>query len=227
MLGDFISLIYPENCLSCGEILYKHEKHICFRCRYKLPKTDFHKLNENPVSKLFWGRIGIFSASAYYFFTKGGGVQHLLHAIKYRGEKEAGSEVGKMYGSELKDSPFFETVDLVLPVPLHPKKKKIRGYNQSDFIAQGIAEGMGKSYSPDLLVRNVANESQTRKSRFVRWQNVESIFEIKDKAAVEGKHILIVDDIITTGATIEASAQCIQNIDGTKVSVAALAFTQH
>jgi ComF family protein len=227
MLSDFISLIYPINCLSCGEILNKNEKHICLRCKYKLPKTDFHKFSENPVSKLFWGRIGIQSAAAYYYFNKGGGVQHLLHAIKYRGEKEAANEIGMMYGTELKDSPFFNTVDLILPVPLHPKKKKLRGYNQSDFIAEGIANGMGKAFNPDLLARNAANESQTRKSRFVRWENVESIFDVVDKSAVEGKHVLIVDDIITTGATIEASAQCVQNLNGTKVSIAALALTMH
>jgi ComF family protein len=226
MLADFISLLYPDNCLSCGEILYKHEKHLCFRCKYKLPKTDFHKFNENPVSKLFWGRISLFSASACYLFQKGSGVQHLLHAIKYRGRKEAGRDIGVMYGAELKTSPFFEGIELVLPVPLHPKKKIIRGYNQSDYIAEGIAKGLGAAYSPDILVRDVANESQTRKSKFMRWKNVESIFKVNDVATVSGKHVLVVDDVITTGSTIEASAQSIINIEGTRVSVAALAFAQ-
>jgi ComF family protein len=225
MLQDFISLIYPSNCLSCGEILHKKEKHLCLRCKVKLPKSNFHLELDNPVHKLFWGRVDIVSAAAYYLFSKGGGVQHLLHAIKYRGEKDAGTAVGKMYGADLKNAALFSTVDVVLPVPLHPKKKKLRGYNQSDFIAKGIAEGLQCDWSPEILVRKVATETQTKKSKFMRWKNVESIFEVTDKKNLENKHILIVDDVITTGSTIESSAQTVLNVDGTKVSVAALAFT--
>ncbi|MDQ3190038.1 MAG: ComF family protein [Bacteroidota bacterium] len=179
---------------------------------------------ENVLSKMFWGRIDFYSVAAYYYFQKGSGVQHLLHAIKYNGATQAAREVGKMYGSELKESPYFNSVDIIIPVPLHPSKKKKRGFNQSDFIAEGIAEGLNSNWSPEILVRDVASETQTKKSRFNRWKNVESAFSLKDQKAVEGKHVLIVDDVITTGATLESSANCLANLPNTKISVAAIAF---
>ena len=227
MLSDFISLIYPDCCLSCGETLYKKEKHVCTLCRYKLPKTGFHMEKENPLSKIFWGRINLFSASAYYFFQKGGGVQHLLHAIKYQGAKEAAREIGKVYGSELKASDYYNTANMIIPVPLHPRKKKERGYNQCDFIAEGIAEGLNIDWSPDLLVRDFESETQTKKTRFMRWKNVETIFRLKNPDLIVGKHIIIVDDVITTGATIESSAKCITILPDTRVSVAAIACAQN
>ena len=152
---------------------------------------------DNSLSKIFWGRIDLFSVSAYYFFQKGGGVQHLLHAIKYQGKKEAGREIGRMYGVELKTSAYYNTVDMIIPVPLHPYKKKKRGYNQSDFIAEGIAEGLNSNWSPDLLLREVESETQTKKTRFMRWKNVEAAFRLKNPDLIAGKHILIVDDVIT------------------------------
>lgn len=227
MLTDFISLIYPDCCLSCGETLYKQENYICTACRYRLPKTGFHQEKENPLSKIFWGRIDLYSVAAYYYFQKGNGVQHLLHAIKYQGAKQAGREVGKIYGAELKSSPYFNSINLIVPVPLHPLKKKKRGFNQSDFIAEGIAEGLNSNWSPDILVRDAASETQTKKSRFNRWKNVESAFRLKDINAVPGKHILIVDDVITTGATIESAAKCLSNFPDTKISVVAIACAQN
>jgi ComF family protein len=225
MIADFISLIYPDNCLSCGELLYKREKVLCLKCKYRLPKTNYHLLSENPVSRLFWGRIDLVSAAAYYLFKKGGGVQQLIHALKYDNRKEAGKEIGKAYGVELKKSPLFETVEVVIPVPLHPLKQRKRGYNQSDFIAEGIAEGMGIEWRNDVVTRVYYNESQTGKSKFLRWQNVESIFHLNNQKAIEGKHVLIVDDVITTGSTIESTALCAKTVEGTKVSVAALAYS--
>jgi ComF family protein len=225
MLLDFISLVYPHNCLACGDLLISKELQICTLCRHKLPKTGFHLEKDNPVSKIFWGRVDIFSAASYLFFQKGGTVQSLLHHLKYKGNKEIGKELGKMYGSELKTSDLFNTADLILPVPLHPSKKRKRGYNQSEMICEGLSKGMDVECRSDLLVREVATDSQTRKSRFMRWKNVESIFSIKDEKVIAGKHILLVDDIITTGSTIESSAQNILQVEGTKVSVVSLAVT--
>ncbi|HET6243273.1 MAG: ComF family protein [Bacteroidetes bacterium] len=227
MLRDFISLIYPDCCLSCGQTLLKQEHHICTVCRYKLPKTGFHFEKENILSQVFWGRIDLHSVAAYYYFQKGGGVQHLLHAIKYLGATQAAKEVGKMYGAELKASPYFKSVNIVIPIPLHPTKKKKRGFNQSDFIAEGIAEGLNSNWSPDILTRDIAGESQTKKSRFNRWKNVEAAFNLKDINAIAGKHVLIVDDVITTGATIESSAKCMACFPDTKISVAAIAYAQN
>jgi ComF family protein len=225
MLLDFISLVYPHNCLACGDLLISKESQICILCRHKLPKTGFHLEKENPVSKIFWGRVNLFSASSYLFFQKGGTVQSLIHQLKYKGNKEIGKELGKMYGIELKTSELFNTVDLILPVPLHPTKKRKRGYNQSEMICEGLSKGMNAEWRPDLLVREVATDSQTKKSRFMRWKNVESIFTVKDEKAIAGKHILLVDDIITTGSTIESSAHCLLQTEDTKVSAASLAFT--
>jgi ComF family protein len=225
MLLDFISLIYPHNCLACGDLLQRKEVQICTLCRYKLPKTGFHHEKENPVSKIFWGRVNLFSAASYLFFHKGGTVQSLLHHLKYKGNKEIGKELGQMYGTELKASEFFNTVDLILPVPLHPSKKIKRGYNQSEIICEGLSKGMNVEWRPDVLVREVATETQTRKNRFMRWKNVESIFKVKDEKAIAGKHILLADDIITTGSTIEASTNSLLQTEGTKVSVVSLAVT--
>jgi ComF family protein len=226
MLRDFIALIYPNVCLACGNSLYRHEKHICTFCSYQLPMTNFHYHQDNPVSKIFWGRVNIHSATAFYYFKRGTKVQHLLHELKYKGQKGVGETLGEWFGKELKKSPLFDTVDIVVPVPLHPKKKKKRGYNQSDCIAEGLAKGMEITWSDKLLFRDVATETQTKKSRIRRWENVSSIFRVDNDPRFHNKHFLLVDDVITTGSTIESCAQELIKIPGAKVSVGAIAFTQ-
>lgn len=225
MLNDFISLIFPQVCASCSKSLYKNENCICTYCSYHLPKTNYHLYNDNPVSKIFWGRINIFSASAYYNFGKGGNVQRLIHQLKYKGQKDIGLAIGKLYGVELKQSELFNTVDFVIPVPLHAKKKRKRGYNQSEFFAEGLAQSMNVETNFKSLVRVLESESQTRKSRFYRWTNVESIFQLRDEENLKGKHILLVDDVITTGATLEACAQTLLKIPDVKISIATIAFS--
>ena len=168
MLNDFISLIYPRICMACGNTLFQREDCICTYCLFHLPKTGFHLESENPVSKIFWGRANIFSAAAYYYFNKGSRVQSLLHHLKYKGQREVGTVVGALYGKELLKSSLFNTVNLILPVPLHPKKKKKRGFNQSDCFAEGLSQGMSIAWTPDILLRTFASESQTKKSRFMR-----------------------------------------------------------
>jgi ComF family protein len=224
---DFISLIYPRICYACGKSLYKYEKCLCTYCNYHLPKTNFHLDQDNPVSKLFWGKVNIFSAAAFYYYNKGTKVQHLIHQLKYKGHKEIGVYIGTIYGKELKKSVLFETVDVVIPVPLHPKKKIKRGFNQSEVFAAGLAEGMNILMDVKTLQRTYASETQTRKSRFARWENVKEIFALKDPETLENKHILLVDDVITTGSTIEACAQMLSAIPGIKISIAAIACTIH
>ena len=209
--------------MACGNSLYKKEDCICTYCLYHLPKTNFHLETDNPVSRIFWGRADIFSAAACYYFNKGSRVQNLLHQLKYKGQKEVGTVIGNLYGKELLDSALFNTVNMIIPVPLHPKKKKKRGFNQSDFFAEGLSQGMSVEWNPNILIRAVANESQTKKSRFMRWQNVASIFQVKQESQIEGKHILLVDDVVTTGSTLEASAQILLEIPGTKVSIVTIA----
>lgn len=224
MLKDFIALIFPHVCVSCGKSLYKNEHSICTYCAYYLPKTNFHLDNDNPIAKIFWGRVPIFSAAAFYGFNKGGKVQHLIHQLKYKGQKHIGTSVGKLYGYELKFCDDFNSVDAIIPVPLHPKRQKKRGYNQSDYFAEGLAESMNVKADLTTLYRAAESDTQTKKSRFKRWQNVESIFQLRDAGQLVGKHILLVDDVITTGATLEACAHTLLQVPGVKVSIVTMAY---
>ena len=223
MIKEFISLIFPELCLACDEALYNKEEFICTACNFNLPKTNYHFMKQNEVSKLFWGRVKIETASSYYYFNKGNKVQNLIHHLKYKGQTELGRHLGKQYGKDLKESVFYHDLDIIIPIPLHKSKLKRRGFNQSDFFAQGLSESMSIEWSSDALKRIIATESQTKKSRFNRWQNVDSIFEIKDPEKLTGKHILLVDDVVTTGSTLESAAQSLLAIDNTRVSIASLA----
>ena len=225
MLRDFLSLIFPRVCEACGKSLFTGESCICSYCMYHLPRTDFHLYDDNPVAKLFWGRTSIFSASSLYAFNKGSKVQHLIHQLKYRGKKEIGISLGKYYGKELKTASSFSSADMIIPVPLHRKKQRKRGYNQSETFAQGLAESMNIDILNDALIRTHLSETQTRKSRFARWKNVEHIFQVIAPEKIQGKHILLVDDVITTGATLEACANKILEIPATKVSIATIAVT--
>ncbi len=224
MLNDFISLIFPQVCATCGKSLYKNEMNICTYCIYQLPKTNFHLEEDNPIAKIFWGRINIQAATAFYGFNKGGRVQHLIHQLKYKGHKEIGVTVGKLYGFELKGNNKFNSVDVIVPVPLHPKKEKKRGYNQSAFFATGLATTMDTDTNFDILLRTIESETQTKKSRLSRWQNVETIFQLKNGASLKDKHILLVDDVVTTGATLEACAQTLMQIPNVKISIATIAY---
>jgi len=193
-------------------------------CWLDLPVTNFHNEDENKVAQLFWGRINITHATAYFSYKKGSRYRQLIYAIKYRGLKELGFEIGKKFGTELKETSNFGAVDLLVPVPLHPKKQKIRGYNQSEWIARGIANAMDLPVITNNLIRKVHTPTQTNKSRFERWQNVEEIFDVEKPEIFTGKHVLLIDDVVTTGSTLEACALHLLKINGIKVSIATLAF---
>lgn len=226
-LKDFISLVYPQICMACGESLFKHEECICSHCIYYLPKTNFHKEIENDISKMFWGRVPLITGAAYYQFKKQSKVQNLLHQLKYKGQKQVGVKTGSLYGTELKQEKIYQDMSVIIPVPLHPNRERKRGYNQSEMFAMGLSQTMEIPYFSDVLVRTTASETQTKKSKFKRWENVKSIFEIQNEAVIRNKHILLVDDVITTGATIEACAQMLIEVPGVKVSVAAIAYASH
>lgn len=223
MVRDFISLIYPRLCASCGNSLWKYEKVICTSCLYHLPKTGFHLEADNPVSRLFWGRVNVNGAAAFLCFNKGGRVQSLIHQLKYKGRKDIGIFLGNQYGLLLSESLVYQSVDLIIPVPLHHQKQQKRGYNQSEQIAIGLSGSMKKPLNTQLLKRTKATETQTRKSRFHRWENVKEIFTIDHSESFKNQHILLVDDVITTGATLESCIISISQLTGCKVSVAALA----
>ena len=210
--------------MACGNALYKNEDHICSRCQHSLPKTNFHKSDDNPIMKLFWGRVNLSKASSFYYFNKGNKVQNLLHQLKYNGQQELGMKLGRMYGSELIRIAGYETIDYIIPVPLHFKKEKKRGYNQSEMIAIGLSQIFKKPVLTTVLLRSKNNETQTNKARFKRWENVDSVFEINNRDMLKGKNILLVDDVITTGATLESCANQLLQIPDTQVNVATIAY---
>jgi ComF family protein len=216
-------LLFPRLCVVCGDKLIEQEQWICLHCLHHIPRTNFHLEPDNPVARLFYGRVPIEFATAFFFFSKGSKYQTLLHSLKYKGMKELGEKIGQHFGIDLLQSPDFSSVDLICPVPLHPEKEKKRGYNQSWWIASGIARQMQKELSENNLKRVTSTETQTRKSRFERWTNVEGIFELTEPEAFAGKHILLVDDVVTTGSTLEACAQSILSKTNARVSIATLA----
>lgn len=223
-LNYLTELFFPRLCVVCGDKLIEQEQWICLHCLYHIPRTNFHlDPADNQVSRLFFGRVPVEYATSFFFFSKGSKYQTLLHNLKYKGMKELGAEIGKHFAIDLLRSPEFSSVDIICAVPLHPSKEKKRGYNQSRWIASGIAKQMNKELSDNNLKRITATETQTRKSRFARWKNVEGIFELSDPRVFAGKHILLVDDVVTTGSTLEACAQAILSKTDAKISIATLA----
>jgi ComF family protein len=220
---DFLSLLFPRLCYACGNHLLRNEKLICTECFVLMPRTNYHLDENNAVAQLFWGRCKIEKAAAFSFYNRGSRIRNLVHNLKYKGIKEIGFELGKIYGSVLYYSGFTSGIDLIIPVPLHPSKKRQRGFNQSDIISAGLSQAAGLPVDVKILQRKVRSGTQTRKSRYERWANVEGIFNITDSQRLEGRHILLVDDVITTGSTIESCVNELLKIDGVKVSVVALA----
>lgn len=199
---------------------------LCAHCLYHLPRTNFHTHKENPVREIFGGILPLYAATSLLFFNKGGMTQILVHKLKYDGKKEIGIYLGKLLGSQLMESELFRDADILLPVPLHPAKLKMRGYNQSEIIAMGMETVMNAKLHADVLFRTTHTPSQTRKSRYERWENVKDIFDVKNQKILEYKRVVLVDDVITTGATLEACAETLLSIPGIKLSVASLAYSQ-
>lgn len=221
-LSDFSHLAFPFNCLGCDNTLDENEEPICDQCKDALPLTRYWEYPDNEVAKLFWGKIPLTHATSYMYYIKDGLVQQLMHQLKYNGKKEVGSILGQLFGKVLKDS-ILKGVDVVVPVPLHSEKLKKRGFNQCDFIAAALAIQLEKSYNNRIVQRLRANETQTKKGRYERWINVKELFRVVEPQFVIGKHVLLIDDVVTTGSTLEACADAILQVPDTKVSVATLA----
>jgi ComF family protein len=220
---DFISLLLPRICYGCGNHLLRNENVICTECHVFMPQTGYHTQPGNPVEQLFWGRCLIRKAAAFSFYSRGSRIRKLIHNLKYNGIKEIGIELGSIYGVSLKNSGFLDDVDIILPVPLHPSRERKRGFNQSRIISEGISSATGIAVLSDVLLRPVRTQTQTKRSRYERWTNVEGIFNIRAPENLTGKHILLVDDVITTGSTIESCVNELSKIEGVTISVAALA----
>lgn len=192
-----------------------------------MPESNFHFLKNNAFTDKFWGRVDLHAGAPLYFFSKESHVQNMIHQLKYGGKSEIGVILGRKFGASLARSPLFCEVDLIVPVPLHIKKERIRGYNQSAMFAQGLSESMKRPHKPDALKRVVHSQSQTKKSREERLHNVGEAFEVRDAKLMAGKHILLVDDVLTTGATLETCANKILELPDTKLSMATIAMAMH
>ncbi len=223
LFDDLLGLFYPRLCAGCNTSLVKGEEVLCLACLADLPRTNYHLNLENPVFQLFNGRVPIELATSFCRFDKGGRLQHHLHQLKYMGNREVGQKMGNLFGYDLIQCPFYSNIDAIIPVPLHPKKEKQRGFNQSIEICIGLSEAMNRPLILNNLIRKVHTDSQTRKGRFERWENVSGIFGVRNIASLNGKHLLLVDDVITTGATLEACCIPLLQIPNVKVSIATLA----
>lgn len=219
-----LELFYPRLCCVCGQKLISSEQFVCLQCLFHLPRTNYHNSPENRMEMLFYGRIKIERAAAYFEFKKGSPYQKILHQLKYKGMKELGEFMGAQFASQLIDTIFIQPVDLICPVPLHPRKERKRGYNQSYHLAKGLSSQLNLPIENGALIRKKFSSTQTKKNRYERWKNVEDIFEVKNPNAFEGKHVLLVDDVVTTGATLEACAQTILNLCKARISILTLAI---
>lgn len=224
-IQSFLHLFFPHTCCGCGTDLVSEHRLFCFWCQASMPLTRFEYFPANPIEKIFWGRSEIQAAAAHLFFTGGSSIQHSLHKLKYKGKKEIGIYFGQQMGNTLKLSGRFSNCEIIIPLPLFPDREKKRGYNQAGIIARGISEQLKIPVESDAVFRVKKTETQTRKSRVERWRNMESTFKVLDPAAISGKHILLVDDVITTGASLEACARVLLDIPGIQLSIACLAHT--
>ncbi len=224
-LRSLTNLIFPRLCLGCGDDLFGDNEVLCLPCIDKLPVTNFHLHSNNPVEKIFWGRLPLVSASSYLYFTKDSLLQELLHAFKYKGTREIGLHFGRCMGNSFLQSNRFNRIDALIPLPLHPKKERKRGYNQATVLCEGIAEILKVPIQKDAIIRPTATQTQTHKNRVHRWENMEGKFLLSNADSVSGKHVLLIDDVVTTGATLESCGHELLNVQDLRLSIATLAYT--
>ena len=225
MIKNLLNLFFPKVCLACNNHLSDNELQICTNCRHELPVTNFHGNKENAVHKTLYGRVKLENATALLHFSKKGKVQQLIHNLKYRGHEDVGELLGAWLGEELKAIPSYNDIDIVVPVPLHKSKLRARGYNQVDRFARQIAVAINATYEPSVLVKTTNSKTQVFKDRVKRSALKERNFQVRDNDNLKHKHILLVDDIITTGATVEDCAKALLSVEGIKLSLATMAIT--
>ncbi len=222
---SLLHLFFPHTCRGCGCDLLGEDMVFCLYCEASMPLTGFEFFDSNPVEKIFWGRVYIQAASAYVYFTSGSPIQRSLHLFKYRGKKEVGHYFGLRMGTAIKKSGRFSDCEIIIPLPLYAEREKKRGYNQAGIIAESLSEELRIPVISEVVFRVKKTETQTHKSRIERWKNMEATFEIRDPEIIVNKHILLVDDVVTTGATLEACTRTLLKIQGVRVSISCLAHT--
>jgi ComF family protein len=220
-----LHLAFPHICEGCGSDIVEEDHYLCIQCLSKLPETHFERYPDNPAEKIFWGRLPITAAASKYYFTKGAVLQHLLHQFKYRGQQRLGFYLGQLMGSMFINNPRFQHVTALVPLPLFSEKERQRGYNQALILCEGISYVWQRPIIKDAVIRATATESQTRRTRVERWQNMENRFELKNAAAFTNQHLLLVDDVVTTGATLESCGRAILEVENTQLSIATLCIS--
>ncbi len=224
MLKSLANLLFPKACCGCDGILLESESVICTQCRHDMPFTLHHLMPDNETYRRFYGRLPLEHSSAMAYFHKQGIVQEMIHNLKYRGREEVGQLIGEWYAPDLKTVPALDTVDAIIPVPLHPKKLRERGYNQVEKFGKAIAQEFGADYNDQLLVRTSYTKTQTKKNLAARAEIIGSAFDVNFTEADHGKHFLLVDDVITTGATLESCGKALLKVPGAKISIVAMAY---
>lgn len=223
-VNHLIDIIYPKTCDACGEALLGGEKLICTKCLVGLPRTNVHLNSDVLIERRFWGKVNMAHTLAYLHFAKKNKVQKLLHQLKYKNKPDLGVLLGELYGRDLKEAGFDKNIDLIIGVPLHIEKEKQRGYNQANCIAEGLSKALEVPYDAVVAQKVVNTATQTKKNRFERFMNVKDAFDIRDKSKITGKRIAIVDDVLTTGSTIEAFAEVLIQNGCAAVSVVTIAI---
>lgn len=224
LLNDVWEFFFPRYCVVCGKRLLMGEEHFCLDCLCALPRIRFHNQENNEIAKLLWGKMPVERAYAFLYYSKGGDVRELLFQLKYYGNQKIGYFMGRCMAKELISTGFFGGIDGIIPVPLHDKKRKSRGYNQSELLAEGISSVVRIPLLKDVLRRKQYTETQTRKSNYERWNNVQDVFESVSLERLSNKHVLLVDDVLTTGATLVACADAFRGVEGIRISVLTLAW---
>jgi len=222
--GSTLHLFYPHVCTGCGSDLLQEDQLLCIRCLHHLPHTNFAQLAGNPVEKYFWGRIPLTAAYSEFYFSKAFLMQHLIHQLKYKGDTNIGFYLGEMMGKSMLKSTRFSSIDALVPLPLYAAKEHKRGYNQATVICNGIAAVMNIPVLNGAVIRQEATETQTRKHRTERWENVKDSFKVAKAGELNGKHLLLVDDVVTTGATLEACGNVMLQSAAIKLRIATLAY---
>ena len=222
ILNSLLDLVFPKLCVCCGGVLMEGEENICLTCLYTLPRVVEKDYTDNKVMEIFLGRVRLEKAMSWCRFDKETNVQNILHHIKYKGKSKFANQIGEIMAREMLN--FFVDIDAIVPVPLHPKKERMRGYNQSEEIARGVHEVVGLPIFSQLIERTRFSETQTHKNKEERWKNTEGLFTLAPNDGFEGKHILLIDDVLTTGSTAIACLKCLEQIPNVKLSFLSLAF---
>lgn len=223
ILNDINTILVPMGCFGCNASLHKGERLLCTVCRNQLPLTEYNFIDENPIDRIFYGRIDIKKANSFLFFTKEGIVKNVIHHLKYKNQEEIGVFLGDWFGGLLKEEQSLPHIDYVIPVPLHQKKLKKRGYNQVALFGKRLACHLNALYIDTIFIKTANTRTQTKKGRLGRWQNNQDLYVLTDPDVLKNRHVLLVDDVITTGATLETCARALKKAEGITLYVATMA----